>query len=349
MKRPKIDFSPVNLDQLRILDDIKDIYYKNTGMIISFHYTGDGNRFDFYPQNERSDFCRLIHSTEKGLEKCLESDKRALEHAKIRGEYHIYRCHAGLVDIVIPLQYRGREIGAIYSGQVLTETQTDDSFDELYKRIKYLNVDYDSLKAAYFKVKVIDRERLIFCVKLLSLIANYIISVENELVLQKELMKKNREIARQENEKIKLEKSLKDLSISVLEFERRQKKNYSKLMDENYKSHYIISKAQLFIKTNYNNDLKLSDVAKAVYTSPGYFSALFKKITGYTFINYLTKVRMDEAKKLLIQTNIPIKEIVYRVGFKDYNYFNRTFKRLLKTPPARYRRTHRSESYFQAV
>jgi YesN/AraC family two-component response regulator len=51
------------------------------------------------------------------------------------------------------------------------------------------------------------------------------------------------------------------------------------------------------------------------------------------------KLRVQAARDLLKQTSIPIKEIVYQVGFEDYNYFNRTFKRIEGIPPARFRQT----------
>ena len=104
------------------------------------------------------------------------------------------------------------------------------------------------------------------------------------------------------------------------------------------KNNHKISSAQLFIKSNYSRNIKLDDVAAAVYLSPNYFSSLFKKITGYTFSNYLIKKRIESAKELLGETNIPIKKIVYHVGFEDYNYFNRTFRKIEGVPPAQFRK-----------
>ncbi|MBW1703181.1 MAG: helix-turn-helix transcriptional regulator, partial [Deltaproteobacteria bacterium] len=69
----------------------------------------------------------------------------------------------------------------------------------------------------------------------------------------------------------------------------------------------------------------MEDVARAVYLSPNYFSSLFKRVSGCTFRNYLVKKRIGAAKTFLVESGLPIKEIVRRTGFKDYNYFNRTF------------------------
>ncbi len=328
----------IRLKKLKILDEIREIYHENTGMIISFHYHGGEYRFDFYPLYERSKFCKLIQSTKEGLKLCEASDIKGLNTAKKKKGFAIYRCHAGLVDVAIPLFYKGIEFDSIYTGQILLDEPTEENFNKVYKGIKYLDIDYNLLKDAYFKVKVIDKEKLHFYVKLLSLIGNYIIKVENEIFLQKEVIKQNRRLHEKENEKIRLEKALKDLSISVLEFEKNSKKKQKVIENEDIKNSYIITNAQLFIKENCNKNIRLADVAGAVYLSPNYFSAVFRKITGYTFCNYLMLKRIENAKNLLKKTNIPIKEIVFQVGFEDYNYFNRTFKRIEGTPPAGYRK-----------
>ena len=83
------------------------------------------------------------------------------------------------------------EIGSIYSGQILTQLPTEKDFEKIYKKVRLLGVDGETLRKSYFRVKVIDKERLRFCVKLLSMIANYIIAVENELYLQREIIRKN--------------------------------------------------------------------------------------------------------------------------------------------------------------
>ena len=63
------------LDRLKshkVLSELSEIYYHNTGMIISFHYPGEDNRYDFYPQDQRSPFCKIIQATVEGARKCFE-------------------------------------------------------------------------------------------------------------------------------------------------------------------------------------------------------------------------------------------------------------------------------------
>lgn len=328
----------VNLRDLKILDDIREIYHQNTGMVISFHYPGRNDLWDFFPKKQKNEFCKIIQSSDEGMRRCLASDRRGFDEARKKVGYCIYKCHASLTDVSIPVIYEGQELGGIYTGQVLLEDPTDASYDQLYKRLQNLNLEYAELKRAYFKVKVVDRERLSFYVKLLALIANYIVAVENEIQLQRMVIGKDRELYRKERERMKLEKALKDLTISVLELEKGQG-TLSGIGNESLRNNDKIAKAQEFIRKNFNRNIRLDDVATAVFLSPNYFSSLFRKITGHTFSTYLMKLRVQAARDLLKQTSVPIKEIVYQVGFEDYNYFNRTFKKIEGMPPARFRQT----------
>ncbi|SEF78442.1 two-component system, response regulator YesN [Eubacterium ruminantium] len=99
----------------------------------------------------------------------------------------------------------------------------------------------------------------------------------------------------------------------------------------------IIKNAQEYIAKNYSKDLILDDVSKELQISPYYFSKLFKKRTGSTFIEYLTNMRMEKAKELLRNTAKSMKEICLEVGYADANYFSRTFKKNVGVTPSEYK------------
>jgi len=99
-----------------------------------------------------------------------------------------------------------------------------------------------------------------------------------------------------------------------------------------------IEKAKEFIHQNYmNSELNLKTVAESVHISPGYFSQLFRQVTGKNCIEYLTKVRIDAAKKLLKETTLKTYEIAEKVGFNDSQYFSTCFKKLIGVTPTEYR------------
>jgi YesN/AraC family two-component response regulator len=99
----------------------------------------------------------------------------------------------------------------------------------------------------------------------------------------------------------------------------------------------VIIRAKQYIHDHQTEDLRLSQVAKAVNTSSFYFCKMFKKVTGINFTDYLPRVRIEKSKNLLLNPNLRISEIAYEVGFQSLTHFNRVFKRLLGQSPTEYR------------
>jgi len=99
----------------------------------------------------------------------------------------------------------------------------------------------------------------------------------------------------------------------------------------------IITKAKAFILAHQAEDISLGTVAKAVNTSTFYFCKMFKKITGLNFTNYLSRVRIEKAKNLLLNPNLRISEIAFEVGFQSLTHFNRVFKKVIGQSPTQYR------------
>lgn len=102
-------------------------------------------------------------------------------------------------------------------------------------------------------------------------------------------------------------------------------------------SESLIAKAKSFIHENFYKDISLDDVSRAVDISPYYFSKLFKQDEGTNFIEYLTKVRMNNARKLLANPSFSIKEVCVKSGYADPNYFSRIFKKYEGVTPSEYR------------
>ncbi|BCV24871.1 response regulator [Gelria sp. Kuro-4] len=98
-----------------------------------------------------------------------------------------------------------------------------------------------------------------------------------------------------------------------------------------------IRRAISFVESNYDKKLTLESVAKNVYLSPCYFSRLFKKETGVNFARYVSLVRINTAKKLLLERRLSIKEVAGKVGYNDPRYFSYTFKKLTGILPSEYK------------
>lgn len=99
----------------------------------------------------------------------------------------------------------------------------------------------------------------------------------------------------------------------------------------------IIVKAEAFIKTHYNQNISLSDVANSVHLNPTYLSTIFHKTKKMKYSDYVTKVRIDKAIELLIQTDKKIYAISDEIGYKNVHYFNRVFRKQMGTTPKAFR------------
>lgn len=99
----------------------------------------------------------------------------------------------------------------------------------------------------------------------------------------------------------------------------------------------IIIRAKEYIEQNMGFHLTLESVAEHVNFSPAYFSKFFKNEEGLNFIDYVNKVRIEEAKRLLDQ-NVKTAEICDRIGFADVKHFYKTFKKWEGTTPGQYKK-----------
>ncbi|OBZ13682.1 response regulator [Bacillus sp. FJAT-26390] len=98
--------------------------------------------------------------------------------------------------------------------------------------------------------------------------------------------------------------------------------------------------ALMYINDHYSSpELSLQQVCQHVFLSLSYFSSLFKQHTGDTFVEYLTRLRLDKAKQLLAGTQLKAYDIAERVGYADPQYFSVIFKRRIGMTPKEYRAT----------
>ena len=104
----------------------------------------------------------------------------------------------------------------------------------------------------------------------------------------------------------------------------------------NYK---IIQTAKRYIENNYATALHLEDIAATVNLSPIYFHSIFSTALGQSPHEYLTKIRIEQAKKLLWDSSVPISDVAERCGFGSQQYFTKIFKKETGISPGKYRKS----------
>lgn len=314
----------------KVIDELRHVFHETTGMIISFFSPGREGRMDFYPEEDRSSFCKLIQSGQRGKARCLSCDRVAINKAFRLKKPYFYTCHAGLLNFIVPLVFNGKPVGSLISGQLLVRRPALSDFDRVWEEIKDLGVERGVLRKAYGEVKIFSRRNLDLAVKLISLMANYILEKESKYILQRELIGQQKKLLAEARKKEELREKLKKAwpflrleTVSIKDQTRRER---------------IATEAKHFIESHYAEPLTLDIVSEAVFLSPSYFSALFSEYSGIGFAEYLAKVRVEKAKEFLERLDLNVAEIAWKVGYEDPNYFSQVFRKTTGLRPSEYRK-----------
>ena len=99
-----------------------------------------------------------------------------------------------------------------------------------------------------------------------------------------------------------------------------------------------IRSAVIHVDHHFQEPLRVEDMARRVSLTPAYFSRLFHKVTGMTFVDYLTQRRIAEAKELLKSTTMRVIDVAFAVGYGDQSYFGRRFRQITGQTPTTFRR-----------
>ena len=235
-------------------------------------------------------FCSLISEKSRACASCLSVQEQLSELAAL--EAHTIGCPNGLCDTAVPVRLGDRLIGFLQTGQVFKKKPTPGQFERVAKQLADwgITLDRQMLRDAYFSTQVVPGKQHDAVVKLLTIFAQHLSMLSNQVVVQHE----NAEPP-------------------------------------------VIAKAKEYIQEHQTENLRLGHVAKACNTSTFYFCKMFKKITGINFTDYLSRVRIEKSKNLLLNPNLRVSEIAFEVGFQSLTHFNRVFKKILGQSPTEYR------------
>jgi two-component system, response regulator YesN len=104
----------------------------------------------------------------------------------------------------------------------------------------------------------------------------------------------------------------------------------------------LVEKVKSYISQNISGSLNRSEIAHCYYINADYLGRLFKKETGMLLSDYILEQRIAMARRLLEKTDLPIGEIVLRVGFRNFSYFSKEFRSKVNMNPMEYRKAHKA-------
>ncbi|MEW6155871.1 MAG: helix-turn-helix domain-containing protein [Verrucomicrobiota bacterium] len=277
------------LTSSKIYQEYEKAFTEATGLPVALRPV-ESWQLPHHGKRNENPFCSLMAQKSRSCSACLQVQQQLLEEATHSAR--TVTCMAGLADTAVPVRLGEQLIGFLQTGQVFRKKPNLGQFDRTAKLMSEwgIQADPEQLKTAYFKTRVLPARQHDSVVKLLTIFAQHLSMVSNQIVVQQ----MNAEPP-------------------------------------------VITKAKAFIQEHQAEDLSLGQVAKAVNTSTFYFCKMFKKITGLNFTDYLSRIRIEKAKNLLLNRNLRISEIAFEVGFQSLTHFNRVFKRIVGQSPTEYR------------
>lgn len=109
------------------------------------------------------------------------------------------------------------------------------------------------------------------------------------------------------------------------------------------KNNKYVKQALQLMEQTFSDNISLTSIADRLQLSPSYFSRIFKEHTGQSFSEYVTMTRIEYSKRLLLESNLLVKEIGERTGYHKTNYFIKVFKECTGLTPGEYRKMHGTE------
>ncbi|MGD1087023.1 MAG: helix-turn-helix domain-containing protein [Verrucomicrobiota bacterium] len=278
-----------SLADSRIYQDYERAFSETTGLPVSLRPV-ESWQLPHRGKRYENPFCAIMADKSRSCAACLRLQQQVSDTAT--NEAQTLTCELGMSDTAVPIRLGERLVGFLQTGQIFRKRPTEAQFNRTARLVAEwgVEVEADRLRQAYFGTKVLSSKQHEGIVKLLSIFAQHISMVSNQILVQRE--------------------------------------NTEPM---------AITRAKQFIQENQSADLSLGQVAKAVNTSTFYFCKMFKKATGLNFTDYVSRLRIEKAKNLLLNRNLRVSEIAYEVGFQSLTHFNRVFKKIMGQSPTEYR------------
>ncbi|ADQ40456.1 transcriptional regulator, AraC family [Caldicellulosiruptor acetigenus I77R1B] len=277
-------------DLISVLDNFSYI----TGISANF-LTAD-NKWVENKKKGTCEFCTIMKNYYKNGEACRESDLNGAQTAQKKKGIHVYRCHMGLVEAVIPLFFNTSYIGSLFIGQILLEPPSEKMWEQVAKKLDGQPVDIQRVKESFFKLTFIDQEKLKSVLDMMHIVAKYII--DSEMIRISSLSSIERIIEYIKNHYME-EITLDDLAKMVYLSPTYLSYLFKKQLGVTFKEYLInirLKKSKELIETT---DLPIGEISKMVgIEDQNYFSRLFKRKYGVSPMNYKKdKYIYDTSKK----------------------------------------------------
>jgi|GEM_PF-3126085 len=249
---------------------------------------GDGKALLSHKQNPP--LCRLLRRHHAFDQCCCRCDCEHLNLARKTGESEWYRCHAGLIDLVVPIVIDHRPVAIFLGGQLLPEPPTPARFEKFFAPLVEAGYDRAEVRRGYFRTMWMSPARLRNLTAWISLFAEHFYELGSRLLPPPHV-------------------------------------------------ETLSARAVHWMEAHYTEELTQPGISAALGVSSVYFSSKFKEETGENYIDFLRRLRIEKAGKLLSNTTYSVSRIAMESGFGSLTSFNRNFRQKTGISPRQYRKS----------
>ncbi len=267
----------------KLLKVIKD-FYELTHATISI-WDSNFNQIMVYPNNHKK-LCKRVKENGCGNRSCFRSDKNACIHTAKTNEPYIFTCHAGLLDVAIPVMYKQQILAYIMFGQIRDMEEKYVNLSTVKKMCRKYDITEDIVEDYYREIPVLTHSQINAATNFLCMSTIYLYISQAIKIEQNEL----------------------------------------------------VSSIDSYITQNITKQITIEELCKEFNISQNKLYELSHKYFYTSIANYITLKKIEISKTYLTTEHLPISQISEKVGFSDYNYFIRKFKKHTGYTPLYYRK-----------
>lgn len=250
------------------------------------------------------DFCLFAKSNPDSHQHCVRNKMAANRLAIRRRRGFSGLCHLGLTDLVKPLVFRDTVLGVFYYGSFVLRGTEDEARGRIRRFCFRHGFSVDGYLANFERAPRLEEERLTVLWERLDLIAELALCV------------------------------IESIGVPVERYRTRPGAQFSTW---NGAMPSLVQSVISYVNSHYADTLRVADLASNHKCNADYLSRCFKKTVGFGLVEYLHRVRIDHARRLLMTERFTVGEVGDLVGFPDQSHFGKVFRRIVGLTPHAFR------------
>ncbi len=249
-------------------------------------------------------FCLHAKSNPDSHQHCVRNKMAANRLAIRRRHGFAGQCHLGLTDLVKPLMFHNTVLGVFYYGSFVLAGTEEAARGRIRRFCHRHGFEAKGYHAALEQAPRVAADRLPNLWQGLDLIADLARCI------------------------------VESIGVPVERYRTRPGAQFSTW---NGAMSALVRSVITFVNANYAEQVRVADIANHHKCNPDYLSRAFKRTIGFGLVEYLHRVRVDHARRLLLTERFTVGEVGHMVGFQDQSHFGKVFRRLVGLPPQAYR------------